>query len=1331
MTRVGQVASGLIALACIAGLGRTAGAATLDPFRAGAAAGKARALDPFRVAQALPGPQEEEKPAPKAAPAKPQAPAPATSTPSPAPTPTPTTTPGAASTTTPAAAAPATAAAAAPPAKACQRDEDCPEGNICQASVCQRIELSTNLFPIYYREGSFKEIALVYWSRKGNPGYTVAFPFYWHFYSPTTDALLVAPFYWHSTDSARGYDLKVVLNVSWSSEPGARSFAIWPLFYGSNKFGWAIPFLLTFNVGDSKTGSQYGAFAGLYWWKRSQAGAFDLGFVPPYVSSRDAAGAFTWAAPLNFYWRNADDRNLLALPLFFKNVHKTGNSVYTWLGYSKREGLEQSGSAFWLYWYGKDDADKSRYDVLFPLLWSFRAGASRNTVFFPLLWSFSSPKSSTTVVFPLYLGYRSGSSYFKTVFPLWWSRGDVDTGRSFKLLFPFFFWQKDAKARTSTLVTLPYSFSRDRTAGTFSGFILPLLTYWHREPQSEFNFVTPLYVSHYSKTNHSMTRVIGLIGYRREDPEGTTTALFPLFWRFRDAATGASATLLVPIGGYRSGPRDETLVIGPFYWRTYKPEGWNAGLFPLAMFGSNKGTRHAIVFPLFWHFAGQQSSTTALVPLFYWHRDPDGYALGTPLYFAGNDRGERYKVLFPLLWHFASERRGTSTTVTPLGYIHTDPDGWSLGAGPIVPLLFARSGKQRSHFALFPLFWHFSDRAADKQTTVAALYWHRRWGGETTDALFPLFHYRRGARPGGSDETSFTLLPLVHYRRDANSKVLVTPLYASARGPERSAGFAGPYIWYDDKELSLRFVPFLHTDVTNHETHERTRQFGPWFTMDAPGRRARVLFPLFGTYTDERETDTWVVPTYFRMRRNNGDRVDALLPFYWKSTLGDRTTTVIGPFYHRAAPGVENFGVVPLFFYARNPERSLTVIPPLLSYRRNEHDGEKVRQLTLLYFHKHDKETSLTTLFPLFWSYKRGAKETAVGFPLYWHVADAKAARSWSAFLPLAFWSRSGTWRTRGILSAWYTRDAASGYAANAFLPLFYQASGPDHFALLTLAGGYRRSGPSQTWYATPLIWSHDSVQTRFSMAFPLWFRRTDKARERTTTVIPPLLYGSRTSPAESFTTALALFWRFRDIASATTVVLPLFYDVHDYQLSRTTALFPFFVRHHREADQTTYWVSPFFYSHKEPGYETTFGAPAVFLPLYWKIQRGESKTTVVLPIYAHWQRPGYRSTLVVPSYYYQEGLHENGAPDGTYRRFVGLVLPFYDSGVKRPGDFMWNLLGGLVGRERIGHHRYLRLFWFINVETESAPRAQTAWYSQPVRAPRKMAARGLDVAGF
>src|SRR6266498_1424118 len=255
----GGIAAALVVFGCIVGAARTASAASLDPFRTGARSARSdRGLDPFRVAQALPAtPPEEPK---KATPAT----------------------------------APNTNAPAKPAAKACQKDDDCTEGNICQANVCQKIELSTNLFPLYYHEGNFTEVFAFYWGRKGTPGYTVVFPFYWHFYSQTSDSFAIAPIYWHFTDSAKQSELTVFIPFSWSHEPGAHSFGFWPLFYASNKFGWAIPILLTFNVGDSKIGNQYGSFVGLYWWKRSQKGAVDFGFVPPYVSSRDAAHAFTW-----------------------------------------------------------------------------------------------------------------------------------------------------------------------------------------------------------------------------------------------------------------------------------------------------------------------------------------------------------------------------------------------------------------------------------------------------------------------------------------------------------------------------------------------------------------------------------------------------------------------------------------------------------------------------------------------------------------------------------------------------------------------------------------------------------------------------------------------------------------------------------------------------------------------------------------------------------------------------------------------------------------------------------------------------------------------------
>ena len=92
----------------------------------------------------------------------------------------------------------------------------------------------------------------------------------------------------------------------------------------------------------------------------------------------------------------------------------------------------------------------------------------------------------------------------------------------------------------------------------------------------------------------------------------------------------------------------------------------------------------------------------------------------------------------------------------------------------------------------------------------------------------------------------------------------------------------------------------------------------------------------------------------------------------------------------------------------------------------------------------------------------------------------------------------------------------------------------------------------------------------------------------------------SRSHPESSLTTTLALFWRTRDIASSTTLVLPLFYDVHEFHLNRTTVLFPLFVRYERESDGNTYWLAPLFYRHSTPTDTTMVG-----FPLLWHFKKG------------------------------------------------------------------------------------------------------------------------------
>jgi hypothetical protein len=1227
------------------------------------------------------------------------------------------------SATPPAGGAATTPGPPAPAAKSCQRDEDCGGENICQANLCQAIQVRTNVLYLYYREGSFREALLLYWSRRGPSGYTVVAPVYWHYWSPTSHARVIAPFFWRFEDHLRQSTLTVVvpiLPVAWSHQPGARSFAVWPLFYASSKFGWAAPFLGTFKLQDPDAHRSFGAVGYLYWWWRTPARATDLGF-PLFFSTRTESHAFTYALPLTVYWRRGGDANTLAVPFFYANTHPTGSWFLWWLGYEHREGTEYSGSLGWLFYLGDDPRAHASYRVFFPLVWHFENKGDAATVVFPLLWSFSGPTSNTTVIGPV-VHVGEGSWYFNTAFGLGWSWGDRQTGRAHRLFVPFFYWDRAEHGLATRLVTPLGGYSRDDRAGTKTWGILPLLSFAHRDRGGERRMITPLYLSHQDQAADAMTRLVGLLFYRRTDSEGSSTALFPLFWYFHDIATGATATAFLPFFAHRSGPHDSTTIAGPFYWRRFTNGGWGGGLWPIAFFGDNAGRSHAVVFPLFWRFAGARSSTTVLLPVFYWHRDPRGYdSFWPPLLFVGNHDGESYAIQFPLLFHVASAREGSSTTVTPLGYAHRDRDGWSFGVGPIVPLLYARSGRTLSHFALVPLIWHFEDRGADRSTTVVGPFWHRRWGGETTDALFPLIHYRRGARPGGGDETSFTLFPLVHYRRDTTTRVLVTPLGAAARGPTRDAGFVGPYFWYDDKDLSVAFIPLLHADITRRSDGQRLRQWGPWFQVDGPGYRSRGIFPLFGHYADARESDTWVAPTFFRLRRSNGDQVDTLFPLFWRSSFAGRVTTVVGPFFDRRTPDSDTTGVVPLFFHARNAERTLTAVPPLLLYHWRASSGAYEWFSCALFFHSRGPDGGSTGFFPLYWSTTHGDRRHDIFFPIFWHFADRRAGSDWTLLGPF-YSSTSGSRQTRGLLPvAWYTRDRGNGDASQAVVPFFYEGSGGDHFSFYTLLGGYHRRGPAHFWYAG-LFLHTDGVQTRFSALFPLWFSHTDKATETTTTVIPPLLHVSRGNPESGFSSTLALFWHYRDIGTSTWLGLPLYFDLHEYHLSRTTVFLPLIFRYENEVEHDTTWVAPLFYRHSTPT-----DVSMVAFPLVWDFKRDRDRTTLVFPFYAHWRRADHASTYVFPSYYYREGLAANGNPDGTYRRFV---LPFYDSGVKRPGDFMWEVFGGLFGHERIGTHDFLRLF-YLTFETSQSSRAQTAWYSQPVSQPRKSVRRGLNVAGW
>ena len=988
----------------------------------------------------------------------------------------------------------------------CSRDDQCPADTICEDGVCQAFERSIDIL-LYRKAGRSTQFLPFYFSDRGNPGHRVVAPLYFHFWSPESRTRIVAPFYWRVEDHLKQRVVLVIGLYSETKQPDARSWAVWPFFYFSTKFGWASPIpLLSFRAGDPDHGKAFGAWFLLYWWKRSPESKFDLVF-PVAISKRSKESSFTWIAPLNFNWRNRDESSLLSVPFFYRKSKPEAGTLISWVGYASVEGQATKGSFWWLYWYGRSKS--SSYDVLFPILWSFR-----------------SPKANTTILPPLF-HFRSGDTTVGTFALLGWWASNSQKKSSWQLALPFYF-RRSTEDGAKTFHLWPVgTYRRDAQAGSrYLTLLVPPIFYWRDQTAATDLWLPLLYYRRHDIANDARTSILGLY-YQRDDPAGATRALFPLFWYFRDAATGATAHSLLPFYFRRNSPDEKLTAAGVLplwgYYRKFsrrrrqrrsvppgllrQPQGPQPRhrLSALLAIPQGGGGRPRCFFPFYYVTSDKHTSSTVAGIVF-------------PLYFAGHDGADRYRFVLPFYWKVVDGRAGTDTTVAFPYFRHQDRRGYAAG---LLPLLYWGGGPQR-HFALFPIFWWFRDDAQDRTTTVVANYLHRRHGGETTDAFFPLFHWRRGARPGGADETSLTLLPLLHYRRDASSSRFASPIGIWSRTADRQVGFLGPYFWYRDRAVAAQAVPLLFLDHTQLDTGKRTRMWGPVVALDGPEHQARAVLPFWARYRTPEEEGTYVFPTFFRLRKHDGYRLDTFFPFLWLSRSPNSHATVIGPYFSRHSPDGSGAGLLPFYFSSRTQKADLTVTP--LFVARTNHEQRSSWILGWLFYQWRGPDKLFRTIVPLWWQEQDKGRSWAVGFPLYWHGADHDAKTSKSLLGPF-YWARNGSERTRGFLTAWYSRDEQNSSASHALLPLFYERHTPSSFTVLTALFGYSRKPDRRWWYFGPIV--------------PLGVYHRNEATGTRTVVIPPLLHYSRTSPERSLSSWLLLFWHRRNITSSDFYGLP------------------------------------------------------------------------------------------------------------------------------------------------------------------------------------------------
>jgi len=257
----------------------------------------------------------------------------------------------------------------------------------------------------------------------------------------------------------------------------------------------------------------------------------------------------------------------------------------------------------------------------------------------PLYWA-SSDKERSLAAVPL---------FFAT-----WKRGDFAQRHRFALI-PAFYYSRHA-GRTTSLCTPLFGFSATpRSRLWYAG---PYLGY--RSESTDLDTAPPLFVRHRDKARQRTT-LFALPGYYgRWSPQGSAHVFAPLVWRFSSA--DRDSTVVFPaVWDFRRRGVSRTTVVFPLYWRHRDvragrtthvvPPVWVRTRQRRLAAGGGRAT-DAVVFPLFWHFAGDEPGR--------------GSTVAFPLYWSFSRGARRSTVIFPLYWDFARGSRRTTVAVNTI-----------------------------------------------------------------------------------------------------------------------------------------------------------------------------------------------------------------------------------------------------------------------------------------------------------------------------------------------------------------------------------------------------------------------------------------------------------------------------------------------------------------------------------------------------------------------------------------------------------------------------------------------------------------------------------------
>lgn len=646
------------------------------------------------------------------------------------------------------------------------------------------------------------------------------------------------------------------------------------------------------------------------------------------------------------------------------------------------------------------------------------------------------------------------------------------------------------------------------------------------------------------------------------------------------------------------------------------------------------------------------------------------------LWYKNNQRLHKsHLILFPVYWSFKNDER-TSQTFLPL-FTHGTYDRGQGSFLGVTPFFWHIQKHDITRNILFPLWWNKKTGEGDNvkyRNYVFPLYWSYRDKNSNRQTLFPIFWHKNEQR-----SHSLSVLPIFYYNKEKNVprwQLMVTPLFWHNKQIDGYSNVLFP-IWWNKKSGSGDNEKFSNVI------------FPIWWSYKEPGIRKHVLFPLiwslkerdyssftffpifsYGHSSDNSRNQTVITPLFWHSKNPNGYS-NVLFPLWFNNKHGigndEEYNNVIFPFYWSHRDYLKNNKILfPLAWSLKNKNYHSFTFAPLFSFGHSPDSIKNHLVITPLFWHIKNNLGYSNILFPLVWNSKKGVGENAIYqnyiFPVYYSYRDK--FRSNYLLFPLFSYGHSfDSLRSHLIITPLFWKIKNKNEKYTVLFPLWWSR--------------YQKAGNEERYFNVffPLYWAQGDKNKSNKVLFPFFWNSKNRYYH-SVTLAPLFSYGHSPDSAQYHLMITPIFWHVEkdkekynvlfpiwwsrkqgsgDSACYTNMIFPLFWSYSDKYKKKFT-LFPIVWRRNDRYYKSFTFIPVVSWGHSPDSSRSHFMAT----PLFWHVKKKDEITNFLFPLWwykKHGTGDNFHIINNVFPFYYS-----SVEKDRKYQIFIPIVWNFKDA---------------------------------------------------------------------